>query len=91
MAFEHGHKLPADRPDGIESGRRLLEHEPDAAPAQAFLFARVERPHVAAREKHVSGDDADRRGHEVDDRERSQGLAAPRLAHEGDDLAGIDV
>ena len=91
MPFDHVRQLPADRPHRVERGGRLLEDEPDPAAAQTLLFARGKRPHVAAREEDVSGDQAHRRRHEVHERERRQRLAASRLADEGDDLAGFDV
>src|ERR1039457_7673808 len=91
MPFDHLRQLPAYRPHRVERGGRLLEEEPDPPSAQTLLFARGERPYVAAREEDVSGDQAHRRRHEIHERERRQRLAASRLADESDDLAGTDV
>ena len=88
----HQHRLGdlgADREQRIQRGRRLLEHEPDAAAAHVLERSFGCGEQVTTLETHAA---ARRRAarQEPRDRERGHRFPGPRFAGEPDDLAGLD-
>ena len=88
--------LPADRVDGVEDRRRLLEDHrgvPAAHVAQLVAAQRddvVRRRAVLARQQHGTAGEGGL-GQQAEDRSCGHGLARPRLADDGEHLAGPDL
>ena len=84
--------LQPDGQDRVERGHRLLEDHRDVAAADFAHLLVIEIEQVAA----VEGDSAPRDAagqprQQAHDRERGHRLARAGFAHDGDDLAAIDV
>src|SRR5262245_32981035 len=62
--------LKANRVERIERDHRLLEHEPDAAPAYAAHLRVAQLEKIASAELDLPGNDTAGRRHEPDDRQR---------------------
>jgi hypothetical protein len=84
--------LVADGEHRVQRGHRLLEDHRDLLAAQLAHLAFAEAEEVAALEqdlpvRHPAGG----LGQQAHDAQRRHRLAAARLAHQGDDLAGADI
>jgi hypothetical protein len=90
-AHHLGDLLP-DREHGVERGHRLLEDHADAVAADPPDVRLAHRDEVLPLEVDAAPLlDAAGRADEAEHRHRGDRLAAPRLAHEADRLAGVDV
>ena len=84
-----GNLLP-DCHQRIERGRRLLEHDPDAAPANAAELALAGAHELGALEAHAAAHRSAVR-QEASDGERRHRLTGARLATQPEDLAALGV
>ena len=89
--FERLADLPADGEHRVERGHRVLEDHRDLAAADRAQVLVVEREQVAAAEHRRALGDAAVPGEDPEQRERGDALAAARLAHDPQRLAGGDV
>src|SRR2546425_4720000 len=92
MDLEPFAELALDGQHGVQRRHRLLEDHGDLPAAHATHLLLVQRQEIAALEEHLPTDDASgRRRHQPHDAEGRDALAAPRLAHQRDRLARVDV
>ncbi len=85
--------LIPDREDGVQRRHRLLEDHGDLVAADRPQLGRREGEEIAALEfDQAAGKDvAGRLRHETENRERRDGLAAPRFADNAQGLAGVEI
>src|SRR5207302_8213146 len=82
------HKLVADREDGIQRGKRLLEDHRNPVAAKGAHLPFVYAENVASSEQDLAaGDLGGRVRDELEDRERRHRLPAPRFTDERHGLA----
>ena len=79
--------LRADRQDGVQRRRRVLEHHGDLPPAHAPELAGRQADELASAQAHGAGHDPPGRIDEAEEREAGHALARARLAHEPEHLA----
>ena len=83
--------LIADREDRVERGHRFLKDQRDLRAANRAHVALVERQQIAALEADGAAGDPAGPLNETHDRQRGDGLPAPRLADQPERLAGANL
>src|SRR6266576_5950710 len=85
--------LIPDGEDGVQGGHRLLKDHGDLVAAYGAQLRRREGQQIAALElDQAAGENvAGGLGDEAENRERGDGLTAPRFADDAQRLAGIEV
>jgi len=91
VPLDHLRHLPADRQDGVERRRGLLEDHRDALAAHHAHRRLGQREQVLSVEPHLAARDAAGVGQQAQDRERGHRLAASRLADQREALALADL
>ena len=85
------HDLLAHAVHRVERRHGLLEDHGHVVAAQLAVLAFGQRHQVLALELHRAAGHVPRLGQKAHDREAGHGLAGARLAHDGQDLAGVHV
>ncbi len=90
MALDDLGDLAADRHDGIEAGRRLLEDDADPAAADVAHLRFRQLRDVGAGDVDAARADAAAVGQQPQDGKRRHRLAAAGLAHQREGFAALD-
>ena len=75
----------------VQRALRVLEDHRDVAPSNLPDLLARELEEVLVAEQHLAPDNAARLGHQPQQRQGGHRLAAPRLAHDAEALAGVQL